>query len=82
MRTSGNKRDAPGGAGVPEAWEEVGPKADSWCMREVSLERRQWSLSPGPGGPAGLRGNTKFKHYKMFCNVVRAIKIARSPEAT
>lgn len=62
MRTSGNKRDAPGGVGVPEAWEEVGPKADSWCMREVSLEQRQWSLSPGlevlPGSEAIPSSNT------------------------
>ena len=37
---------------------------------------------PWPGGLAGLRGNAKFKHCKILCSVVRAVKIVRSPEAT
>lgn len=65
--------------GVTEALEgDGGPLVQQDGVLGVETVASQ----PWPGGPAGLGGHTTFKHCKMLCNVVQAVKIVRSPEAT
>ena len=68
-RTTSTEKDAAGG-GRGLGW-VLGAKRG--CPGAERMVSQPWS-----GGLAGLRGNAKFKQYKILCNVVRAVKSQES----